>query len=492
MLAPVDLLQTAERLSERIPLTENYALERNISWLAVGRGRLRQDDISGASRALGRLDNLRYEAKLRAAIALWAGEHPESDLARICVRDSIDRVRVLEEHLSRRDISCFVPCTYLLLGEQAVRKLAGELEDPFAASNVLVALAGFQSDPEARQRTLQQAERIANFEGGDRDFALEAVYNGYLRAGRDDEAERIRRGMDVKPGYVDELLQKAEEVRKLAERVLAPPGTVKPPDPPIARLRRFIEYRCNDLKVHFLVDLANTGYLNDPQLEDLIASHDFARIELPRPPSMDLDPSRFDDEALLRFFFDRPVCKHESDRNLLEAFDEVQEPEQIPFLERVCTLFENFANIGARFSPQQIDQGLWYLLGYRFSLGDILHSADVPLEARHRTIRAMLYPFSRYFANAGVEAFFMWWHKVLWRVNESEFSEIAPTALEVLEQILKLDSKSCQFAALHGLNHLRPNPRASELVSHYLAEHRSTLDAKDIAWVEACRDGKAL
>jgi len=62
----------------------------------------------------------------------------------------------------------------------------------------------------------------------------------------------------------------------------------------------------------------------------------------------------------------------------------------------------------------------------------------------------------------------------------------------VLEQILMLDSKPCQFAALHGLNHLFPTVRASELVSSYLAEHRSAMDEKEIAWVEACRDGKAL
>jgi hypothetical protein len=492
MLAPVDLLYATEQFGARIPLAESYALERNISWLAIGRGWLHQGDISGALRALRHVDNSRTEAQLRFAIVQWAGQHQESEPVRACVSDTIERIGVFEEHLSRRDVASLVPTVYHLLGEPTVRRLAGALQDPFNASNVVVGLAGLQFDPEARRRTLQQAERLADFEGGDRDFAMEKVYDAYLRAGWEDEAQRILRGMDVKPGYVDEALQKAAEALKLAERIISPPGTRKPPDPPLARLRRFMEYRCNDLKVHFLVDLANEGYLNDPELEDLIASDAFVRIEPPRPPSMDLDPSRFDDEAFARFLFGRPVCQHESDRRLLEACDEKQEPERIPFLERACTLFENFADVGARFSPEQIDQGLWYLFASRFNFGDILHAADVPLETRQETIRAMLYPFSRHFANAGGDAFFMWWDLVLWRANKSEFSEIGPTALEVLEQILKLDSKSCQFAALHGLNHLRPSPRASELVSQYLAEHRSILDEKDIAWVEACRDGKAL
>src|SRR5579862_2348652 len=183
MRAPVDLLHTAEQLSARIPLTENYALERNISWLAVGRGWLRQDDISGALRALRHIDNSRAEAQLRFAIIQWAGERHDSEPVRACVSDTIERIGVFEEHLSRRDVAELVPTVYHMFGEQAVRRLAGALQDPVNASNVLVALAGLQCDPEARQRTLKQAERLADFDGGDRDLAMEKVYDAYLRAG---------------------------------------------------------------------------------------------------------------------------------------------------------------------------------------------------------------------------------------------------------------------------------------------------------------------
>jgi len=497
MRSPVDLLHAAEQLSARIPLTESYPLERNISWLAVGRGWLRQDDVSGALRALRRVDSCRAEAQLRFAIIQWAGQGHESEPVQACVSETIERIGVLEEHLSRRDVADIVPTAYHLLGEPTVHRLAGALQDPFNASNVLVALAGLQCDPEARQRTLKQAERLADFEGGDRDFALEAVYNGYLRAGWEEEAKRIRGGMDVKPGYVDELLQKAEEVMALAEGVLRPPGARKPPDPPIARLRRFMEYRCNDLKVHFLVDMANAGYLNDPEIEDLIASDAFASIEQPRPPSIDQDPSHFEDEAFARFFFDRPVCLHRSDTKLLEAEDRDQgDPDRVCLLDRVAALFERFGETGRRFSQEQIEQGLWHLIGNPINLGLILCSKDVPLEARQKTIRAMIYPFSQYCALVGEAfqgaAFFMWWDQLLGRPDEGENADIEPAIFEVIEETLKLDSKACQFAALHGLNHLRPSRRASELVRHYLAEHRSALDEKDIAWVEACRDGKAL
>src|SRR6202030_2035946 len=113
----------------------------------------------------------------------------------------------------------------------------------------------------------------------------------------------------------------AEDVLAQAEGLLNLPGFLKEVDTPMARLRRYMDYRCNDLKVRFLVDMANAGVLDNPELEDLIASDDFIRIEPPRPPSINLDPSHLDDEGFVRFFFDRPVCLHDADRDLLEAHD---------------------------------------------------------------------------------------------------------------------------------------------------------------------------
>jgi hypothetical protein len=299
--------------------------------------------------------------------------------------------------------------------------------------------------------------------------------------------------MITKPEELDSPIQKAVDVIEQAEALKLTAGPARDPDTPLNRLRRFLDYRCNDLKVHFLVDMAAAGGLDDPDAERLIVRDDFTRIDPPRPPSIDLDPSHFDPESFARFFFDRPACRHESDTDLLEAHDRGQGdyPEKIPFLNSVAVLFEDFGDIGPRFSPEQIEQGLWYLLGYRFSLGETIHSKDVPLEVRQQTIRMMAYPFSHYYAKVGEgypgSAFFMWWDLL-----ETGFSDVETTVLDVLEQILKLDSKPCQFAALHGLNHLFPIARGSALVDHYLAEHRSALDEKDIAWVEACRDGKAL
>jgi hypothetical protein len=64
--------------------------------------------------------------------------------------------------------------------------------------------------------------------------------------------------------------------------------------------------------------------------------------------------------------------------------------------------------------------------------------------------------------------------------------------IDVLTRILQLSSKECQFAALHGLNHMHPNPVAAETVRQYLEENRSGLTDDEIKWVETNAAGTAM
>ena len=76
--------------------------------------------------------------------------------------------------------------------------------------------------------------------------------------------------------------------------------------------------------------------------------------------------------------------------------------------------------------------------------------------------------------------------RAIWKV------ETALRCRQVLEEILQLPHRGCEFAALHGLNHLHPDAEASAMVARYLETHRTELEPKDVAWIERCRDGKAL
>ncbi len=85
----------------------------------------------------------------------------------------------------------------------------------------------------------------------------------------------------------------------------------------------------------------------------------------------------------------------------------------------------------------------------------------------------------------------MWWDLALTRIGDQAL-EIDAVAIDVLNQILQLPAKRCQFAALHGLNHLHPNEVAAQLVRGYLEAHRASLTADEITWAEACASGQAL
>jgi len=106
----------------------------------------------------------------------------------------------------------------------------------------------------------------------------------------------------------------------------------------------------------------------------------------------------------------------------------------------------------------------------------------------------MIHPFRDYYlprdASFSGNVFFMWWDLALSRIADQTL-EIDDIAVDVLGQVLQLPAKGCQFAALHGLNHLHPNDAAAELVRRYLAEHQASLTADEIAWVEACASGEA-
>jgi hypothetical protein len=86
----------------------------------------------------------------------------------------------------------------------------------------------------------------------------------------------------------------------------------------------------------------------------------------------------------------------------------------------------------------------------------------------------------------------MWWDLLLAHASEEKQSEIETTSMDVLRLILQLPGKQCQFAALHGLNHMHPYPAAEATVRRYLEEHRTSLSADEIAWAEACAIGDAM
>lgn len=480
MIFPVGLLAIAEDIAARIPNDEAYAAERNTCWLAIGKAHLMLDHFSDALEALNHLTDLEAQGDFRIAAALWAGEHPESDLGRDLLRDTVTHIEFWEDQVSRRGVTDLVKPASRILGTDAVQMMSWKLRDPFTASTVLVKLAGLLTDPGIRRETLRSAEEFAKRVGGDRDYALRWVVSGYKHAGLEEDELRARALMSQ-----DLELMNEHEARILSEaekyiQPLVPPE----PDSPLLKLQRLIDYGYNDLRVLFLTECCEARGLNDPEAEQLVTDAAFERIAPPRPPSIYSDPSHFDVNTLARSLFGRAVCRRNSDRSSIDGAGSLTFGDLNNFIRTLRNLFERFGEIAPQFSPEQVDQGLWYLLCEPFWLQ--LSLREIPASEVTALIRAMYYPFRDYYLKVADRypgsAFFMWWDSFSWGADAS---------FDVLQQILVLPHKACRDSALHGLNHLFPNPRAVSIIDRYLEDNQKTMSKDEIDWVEVCKRGES-
>ena len=489
MIYPVGLLAIAEDIAGRIPTDEAYEGERNASWLAIAKAYLQIDHIEAAVVVLPVLTDLEAQAKFRSAAAHWSGKHPESDLARNLLRDTVNHIESFEDGLSRRGIVDLVEPVLHVLGTDAVQIMSWKLRDRFTAGNVLVTLAGHLTDPGIRRETLRSAEELAKGVcPGDRDYALRWVISGYRSAGLEEDERRARALMSRDLELMNESEASLMAAAKQALEPLTPPDA----DSLLLRLRRFVDYGYNDLRVLFLTECFEAGGLDDPEAEQLISEAAFRRIAPPHPPSIYSDPTNFDLEALSRSLFGRPKRQQDSDRDFIDGTGYLEVADWRRFVNTLRDLFINFGDIAPRFSPEQVDQGLWYLLGEPFWLSDHLASETIPAPEITALTHAMYCPFRDYYLRMADpypgSAFFMWWDSFSSLGHHPAASD---ATFDVLRQILVLPHKACRDAALHGLNHLYPEPRAATIIEDYLDRNRETMSKDEIDWAEACKAGMA-
>ena len=231
------------------------------------------------------------------------------------------------------------------------------------------------------------------------------------------------------------------------------------------------------------------------------------------------DLSRLNFDEFLSFFFDHDIETEEfwfQDPDLSDSYsfndDGVAAPAVI--IDHLTGLFADFANIAARFSPQQINSGIWAMFsgGGPFWLQKHLWLPSVPLPQRLGCIRSMYFVYAEYVAKSTVQVmencFSMWWDflaKSFWEnlhfngsvaegdlryLNEQQ-KTLLDSMFETLSRILGLPDHRSQECALHGLGHLH-HPDSPVIVQHWLDKHRQELSLDAIHWVEQYRDGTVM
>ena len=142
-----------------------------------------------------------------------------------------------------------------------------------------------------------------------------------------------------------------------------------------------------------------------------------------------------------------------------------------------CTkLFENPSVIKGKYSWEQIEEGLWFLLNEVVLY--LLHDTEIPWINRKKLIENMGILYEKLFLDDLITlTCFMWWDGLCYNyyrnngVAENEDSRnVQNTAFETLRRILKIESISCQVAALHGLGHVR-HPETASVINKYLIQN---------------------
>ncbi len=154
---------------------------------------------------------------------------------------------------------------------------------------------------------------------------------------------------------------------------------------------------------------------------------------------------------------------------------------------RLCSqysrLFRNPRFLLDRFSMPQLDQGFWAVQSSTLecSAWSLVWNTALPFAEREECVRSMYFLFRELFIDESLEnSVSMWWDSFCYgwhcgnrkRSRGGEDMAMQDVMFETLSQILAVDSKICQRAALHGLSHLH-HPQTGKVIHRYMSRHPS-------------------
>jgi len=574
----VGLLRAAAQLTERIPVTDEYRLDREFCWLAVGKAAILLARDSLFRQVLSELPEGRISAELRLT-----GLTAESAAVREeIVLDFLQRLAFWEPHLHRSELSDLMR---VFARRFSLANLVGSVsfvEDPFTRTTMLVSLSESARDPVIKRSLLADALRAAGeVVSGDIDYALKHVAGGYIEAGlpadalqvidsmetpaiRVDFREYLARALDEAGRELDAVVARAEreaDLREtsgvvpesewiaLAEELLVTdlyddlpsdrtlfarvedlmragdtaaaltivrerfptrlcPATLELPADELSRLLLFqlssvLSYHLNDLKVEFLADLAVELHRRDRvapvEVLNFVESPEFLAVEPASVPGIRaVDLSRGDFDHFVTALFARPVAVTEEEERIFrrERDDDPGLTDDEAFLRQVAELFRRFGEVAPRFSPEQVDQAMWFLTGYPFSIHDVMSEPTVSETVMIELIQAEYHIFAGYVAVHDLPESFSRF-RMLWDERWRHLSEAANQALvDVMTRVLELPAETARYAALCGLNHLiRRGILASavpSVIGGWLEREGANLSAELREYAEDCRAGAVV
>ena len=164
-------------------------------------------------------------------------------------------------------------------------------------------------------------------------------------------------------------------------------------------------------------------------------------------------------------------------------------------------LLQQSDQLYAQFETKKLDEILSFVFSdYNYGLESLIYDSRLSFEIRSAAIVSIYDLYAKLLIHDPVEYHrYMLWDGLAFKYTMNSFTyyfdELDKVPLQnvmftTLLQILNLDSKDCQFAALHGLNHLK-HPDNELAIRNFLAKH-DDLSIEDIEFAEACIKGNMM
>ena len=163
--------------------------------------------------------------------------------------------------------------------------------------------------------------------------------------------------------------------------------------------------------------------------------------------------------------------------------------------------FEQSDRLLEQHSTQQLDNILHFILGhYHYGIKALTYDSRLNFASRQAAINAIYDLYAKLLIDDPIEYHrHMLWDDLAFSYTsvsfayyfkEEEQRPLQDVMFETLAKILDIDNRGCQFAALHGLNHLQ-HPKTETLIRQYMASH-DDLTEDDIEFAEACISGNIM
>lgn len=155
--------------------------------------------------------------------------------------------------------------------------------------------------------------------------------------------------------------------------------------------------------------------------------------------------------------------------------------------------FDSVNKWKASYTDDELNHLLNFIFGYPFGVKECIFNSELDFNERTSLIKSIYSLYEYLFIDNEVEHHrHMLWDGIAYSyttnyfppsfdVNEKE--HIRNAMFETLQKILELPSIECQFAALHGLNHLR-HKETEQVVMQYIKEN-PTLSEEEIYYAKA-------